>query len=192
MHFRSVRLLYFCLLATCGMPPAIAQSAPNTKPPACTAAEYRQFDFWQGDWDVRDASGKNVGRNRIVAVQGGCALQENWTGAGGVSGTSLNLYDNDRKRWHQRGSITAAGSCSATAASSTGRWCSAANRSRRTIVQAHAAANHVDAAIRRPRSSAMGIVDRFRRDVVSRIRRNLFEAAVTAMGHASAVPLPRD
>ncbi|TMH68173.1 MAG: hypothetical protein E6H48_05900 [Betaproteobacteria bacterium] len=34
-------------------------------------------------------------------MQGGCALQENWTGAGGVSGTSLNLDDNDRKRWHQ-------------------------------------------------------------------------------------------
>jgi hypothetical protein len=101
MKFRSARLLYFGLLTICGMPPAIAQSAPNTKPPACTAAEYRQFDFWQGDWDVRDASGKIVGRNRIVSLHGGCALQENWTGAGGVSGTSLNIYDNDRKRWHQ-------------------------------------------------------------------------------------------
>jgi hypothetical protein len=91
----------FCLLTICGTPPAIAQSAPTTKPPACTAAEYRQFDFWQGDWDVRDASGKIVGRNRIVSLHGGCALQESWTGAGGVSGTSVNVYDNDRKRWHQ-------------------------------------------------------------------------------------------
>ena len=95
------RLFYFCLLAIGGMPPAIAQSASNTKPPACTGVEYHQFDFWQGDWDVRDASGKIVGRNRIVSLHGGCALQENWTGEGGVSGTSLNIYDNDRKRWHQ-------------------------------------------------------------------------------------------
>jgi hypothetical protein len=91
----------FCLLTICCTPPAIAQSAPNAKLPACAASEYRQFDFWQGDWDVRDASGKIVGLNRIVSVQGGCALQENWTGAGGVTGTSLNIYDNDRKRWHQ-------------------------------------------------------------------------------------------
>jgi hypothetical protein len=83
------------------VPATIAQTASNTKLPSCAAAEYRQFDFWQGDWDVRDASGKIVGRNRIVPLQGGCALQENWTGAGGVSGTSLNIYDNDRRRWHQ-------------------------------------------------------------------------------------------
>lgn len=80
---------------------ANAQSASPAKPPACTAPEYRQFDFWQGDWDVRDPSGKIVGRNRIVALPGGCALQENWTGASGHAGTSLNAYDNDRKRWHQ-------------------------------------------------------------------------------------------
>jgi hypothetical protein len=91
----------FFLLAICGMSSAIAQNAPNAKPPACAASEYRQFDFWQGDWDVRDATGKIVGRNRIVSLQNGCALQENWTGTGGVSGTSLNIYDSDHKRWHQ-------------------------------------------------------------------------------------------
>ena len=101
MKFRSPRWYCFCVLTLFSMPMAIAQNAPNAKPPACAASEYRQFDFWHGDWDVRDASGKIVGRNRIVPVQGGCALQENWTGAGGVSGTSLNIYDNDRKRWHQ-------------------------------------------------------------------------------------------
>jgi len=78
-----------------------AQIIPAAKPPACATPEYRQFDFWQGDWDVRDPSGKIVGRNRIIALHGGCALEENWTGAGGHSGTSLNIYDSDRKRWHQ-------------------------------------------------------------------------------------------
>src|SRR3954466_11026504 len=80
---------------------AHAQTAPASKPPSCTASEYRQFDFWRGDWDVRDPNGKIVGRNRIVAIEGGCALQESWSGAGGVWGRSLNLFDNDRKRWHQ-------------------------------------------------------------------------------------------
>jgi hypothetical protein len=54
------------------------------------------------------------------------------------------------------------------------------------------AADHVDTAIRRPRPSVMGIVERFRQDVVGRVRRNLFEAAVTQMGYAGAVRGPRD
>src|SRR5207248_7458697 len=95
------RLRCFCLVTICGFSIANAQNAANEKSPPCVAAQYRQFDFWQGDWDVRDASGKIVGRNRIVALHGGCALQESWIGEGGVSGTSLNIYDNDRKRWHQ-------------------------------------------------------------------------------------------
>jgi hypothetical protein len=61
----------------------------------------RQFDFWLGDWDVRDASGKLVGRNRITRAHGGCALEEQWSGNGGVTGSSLNAYDAERSRWHQ-------------------------------------------------------------------------------------------
>ncbi len=67
----------------------------------CDALEYRQFDFWLGDWDVANGSGKIVGRNRITAVQKGCALVEQWEGNGGVTGTSLNAWDAERKRWHQ-------------------------------------------------------------------------------------------
>ncbi|HEY2818658.1 MAG TPA: hypothetical protein VGK44_16185 [Casimicrobiaceae bacterium] len=87
--------------AFCVAVAAHAQTTPGPKPPSCSASEYRQFDFWQGDWDVRDPNGKIVGRNRVIAIQGGCALQENWSGSGGISGTSLNIFDNDRKRWHQ-------------------------------------------------------------------------------------------
>lgn len=76
--------------------------APTPPPPArgCTAPEYRQFDFWLGDWDV-EANGKPAGRNRIEAVLGGCALIERWEGAGGGSGTSLNAYSGGDRRWHQ-------------------------------------------------------------------------------------------
>jgi hypothetical protein len=87
------------LLATL---PAGAADEGATKPgTACEAAVRRQFDFWLGDWDVRDASGKLVGRNRITRVQGGCALEEQWSGNGGVTGSSINAYDVDRSRWHQ-------------------------------------------------------------------------------------------
>jgi len=88
-------------LGLCVASTAHAQTTPGAKPPSCSAPEYRQFDFWQGDWDVRDPSGKIVGRNRIVAIHGGCALQESWSGSSGHSGTSLNIFDGDRKRWHQ-------------------------------------------------------------------------------------------
>ncbi len=62
--------------------------------------EHRQFDFWQGEWEVREA-GRVAGTNRIARVLGGCALREEWTGAGGGKGTSLNVYDEAQRRWHQ-------------------------------------------------------------------------------------------
>ena len=40
-------------------PPSPTSAAPA---PACGAAEYRQFDFWLGDWDVYNAKGARAGR----------------------------------------------------------------------------------------------------------------------------------
>jgi len=77
-----------------------ATPAPKT-PPGCTAPEHRQFDFWLGDWVVRDPAGKVVGENHLTSVHKGCALFENWTGSGGFTGSSLSLYDAARKKWHQ-------------------------------------------------------------------------------------------
>ena len=49
-----------------------AQSAPApTRAPApCSSSEFRQFDFWIGDWDVANAKGKAAGRNRIESELG--------------------------------------------------------------------------------------------------------------------------
>jgi hypothetical protein len=74
-----------------------AQQQP--RPPACTSAEHRQFDFWVGEWTVTAAQGS--GRNSITKIAGGCALLEQWTGNSGFNGKSLNAYDSVRKRWHQ-------------------------------------------------------------------------------------------
>lgn len=74
----------------------------QVQPWNCGAPEFRQFDFWVGDWEVRDASGSVViGQNRIEKIHGGCALQENWVGAPGDTGTSLNTYYPPEKKWHQ-------------------------------------------------------------------------------------------
>ena len=73
----------------------------STTPAACTAAEYRQFDFWLGDWVVQNPDGVVVGSNRIEAILGGCALSESWTSQTGSVGHSFNIYDRSSGRWHQ-------------------------------------------------------------------------------------------
>ena len=69
----------------------------------CRAAEYRQFDFWVGDWEVRDPSGSKVlGANRVTLEQDGCLIIEHWTSArGGQTGTSFNYYDIRDSKWRQ-------------------------------------------------------------------------------------------
>ena len=85
--------------------PAAAPAQPATTPTAgpkpCTASEYRQFDFWIGEWEVRTPAGRLAGTNRIEKILGGCALRESWRGARGSSGTSLNAWNPGRRRWHQ-------------------------------------------------------------------------------------------
>jgi hypothetical protein len=66
----------------------------------CSAAEYREFDFWIGDWTVTVA-GKPAGTNLIESAMKGCALVEHWTSARGGHGTSLNFYDRRTKQWSQ-------------------------------------------------------------------------------------------
>jgi hypothetical protein len=86
--------------------PALALAQPaetgSTPPPSCSDPAYRQFDFWIGDWNVT-ANDQPAGTNSIQPVHNGCALEENWqgAGAGGVSGSSLNIYDRANDRWHQ-------------------------------------------------------------------------------------------
>lgn len=79
-------------------PPASAQQ-PGAGP--CAGPEHRQFDFWVGTWEVRTEDGHPAGTNRVTREFGGCVLREEWTGAGGVRGESLNAYDAASGRWHQ-------------------------------------------------------------------------------------------
>ena len=78
---------------------AVAQSPPT--PPACTAAEHRQFDFWIGRWEVFTPDGKKAGDNHIEAIDGGCALIERWRGNGSFTGTSLSSWDARARLWRQ-------------------------------------------------------------------------------------------
>lgn len=67
----------------------------------CSAAAYRQFDFWLGQWDITEAGGP-AGTNVVEPLLGGCAIRENYLDPWGTSvGTSLNSYDGDTKQWRQ-------------------------------------------------------------------------------------------
>jgi hypothetical protein len=81
--------------------PGAEAAEATTPPPPCSAAEYRQFDFWLGEWDVHTPDGKLAGRNVITRIAGGCALHENWSGRGGFSGQSLNGWNHRTRQWQQ-------------------------------------------------------------------------------------------
>lgn len=88
----------------CGLLAAAQAAGQAPAPPAkpCSAPEYRQFDFWLGDWDVENAAVPGrISRNRISSTNGGCTLLEQYTAPSGYAGSSLNFYDAARGVWHQ-------------------------------------------------------------------------------------------
>ena len=62
---------------------------------ACLAAEYRQFDFWVGNWNLNPTG--TVG-SIISSTLDGCAVLENYFGG---AGRSLNAYDDATGTWNQ-------------------------------------------------------------------------------------------
>src|SRR5262245_9787030 len=67
--------------------------AVKTTTPCMVQPEYSQFDYWVGDWEVRNPQGQIVGYNTIQKVVDGCVILENWTSASGSSGKSINYYN---------------------------------------------------------------------------------------------------
>jgi len=77
-------------------------AAESTKPAFCRAPEYRQFDFWIGDWDVFDVGSPiKVAHTRVDLILDGCVLREDYQGADGHKGQSFTIYDAARNVWHQ-------------------------------------------------------------------------------------------
>jgi|HubBroStandDraft_2_1064218.scaffolds.fasta_scaffold16817_3 ketosteroid isomerase-like protein len=84
------------------------QAASHTSVPQpsnqafCSGPEYRQFDFWLGDWDAFDAGkAQVVARARVDRILDGCVLREDYERLNGLHGQSFSLYDASRKIWHQ-------------------------------------------------------------------------------------------
>ena len=83
---------------------AVATPVAPAPPPAptCAAPEHRQVDFWLGEWSVVGKKvGKTVGHSRITSAVAGCVIVEQWTGTGGTTSQSLNLYNRGLGAWEQ-------------------------------------------------------------------------------------------
>lgn len=93
-------LLFSCTISLTLIGRATAQTSTVS---ACTSAEYHQFDFWIGDWDVTDVGDPhNVSAHvRVERILDGCVLKETYEGASGVNGESFSIFDRTRHVWHQ-------------------------------------------------------------------------------------------
>jgi hypothetical protein len=81
----------FCLGLT-------AAGAPG--PDCGSRPEYRQFQFWVGEWNVQVA-GQVVAKSSIQSINGGCIILENWMPFGGGDGKSWNFYNQATGKWEQ-------------------------------------------------------------------------------------------
>lgn len=79
----------------------LLQRADKNARPCEYDERYRQFDFWLGEWHVYNPAGTRVGTNHVEKMLEGCALQENWTSAGGIQGKSTNYLDPANGNWIQ-------------------------------------------------------------------------------------------
>lgn len=103
MNPHALRLFSLLLPLVCvssHLAPAHAQTAPR-QPPCRTRPEYRQFDFWVGEWDVRNPQGQAAGTNSVQLILGDCVVFENWAGARGGQGKSFNVYNAAKGLWQQ-------------------------------------------------------------------------------------------
>jgi hypothetical protein len=94
-------LLGVALAASGSVGPSRATAGQGQAAP-CSSPQYRQFDFWLGDWDVIDAgTHERVARARVRSILGGCVVLEEYRGSTGSKGRSFSIYDVTRAVWHQ-------------------------------------------------------------------------------------------
>src|SRR5215470_2046859 len=89
--------------------PALAFQAGTQASSAlpCSGTEWRQFDFWIGEWNLTwpspDGKGTENGTNTITRVLGDCVVLENFTGGGSnpMRGMSLSTFSPKLQKWQQ-------------------------------------------------------------------------------------------
>jgi hypothetical protein len=72
----------------------------------CSRPEYRQFDFWIGEWEAFGLKGAKAGDSKISLILDSCVILEEWTSASvqqglRYAGKSFNTYNATTKQWQQ-------------------------------------------------------------------------------------------
>lgn len=101
---RRIRHALAVMVLISGIPAFAEAPAETSFSPRCSAVEYRQFDFWIGDWDtfeMDDRNGPSIARARITSIVDGCALHERYEQSDGLVGDSILSFDPVRRRWQQ-------------------------------------------------------------------------------------------
>ena len=98
--------------------PILAQQ--NTVPDtiSCDSPEARQFDFWIGDWNIKQKMLQNDGswisldaKTSVKKILNGCALEEYWKGevkyfwsgmnnSKYIEAISIRYFDTKKMKWH--------------------------------------------------------------------------------------------
>jgi hypothetical protein len=65
--------------------------------------EYRQLDFWLGEWDTFDPGDSTtpIARASVDLIAAGCAIHELYEQTDGLIGDSILSFDPVRKLWQQ-------------------------------------------------------------------------------------------
>ena len=88
LWFRVGIVFMVVVFAGRNMTTARVASAESPKSVSCAASEYRQFDFWPGDWDVFDVGSPiKDAYARVDRILDGCALLEDYQGIDGHKGS---------------------------------------------------------------------------------------------------------
>lgn len=91
------KYLFFILLIL------VFQTISAQKP--CSRPEFRQFDFWVGEWEAFGLKGSKAGDSRISIILDSCVILEEWTGIPNqgftYTGKSFNSYNSATKQWQQ-------------------------------------------------------------------------------------------
>ena len=92
-----MKLLYLLFLGV-----LVAPSHAQNSTSVCGSDDQNAFNFWIGEWRVTDPKGKHAGDSKIVSIQDGCVIQENWRSTtSDFTGTSYNAYNQADQRWEQ-------------------------------------------------------------------------------------------
>ena len=99
---------FVAVAAQATAPVASAQSKEPAASPAaqaarCPAPEFRQFDFWLGDWDTFDSDAPTtwIARAHVDLIASGCAVHELYEQSDGLIGDSILSFDPVRRTWQQ-------------------------------------------------------------------------------------------